>query len=64
MSTPRDGEQPTSLPPNIVLMQMMMGYYLSRSLYAQAGFTLTRIVRTMANVCVIEGVVAADERTA
>jgi orsellinic acid C2-O-methyltransferase len=29
-----------------------------RSLYGRAGFTLTRIVPTMANSCVIEGVPA------
>jgi len=44
MSTPRDGEQPTSLPPNIVLMQMMMGYYLSRSLYVAATLGLADLI--------------------
>src|SRR5262245_59820586 len=44
MSTPHDTDQPATPPPNIVLMQMMMGYYLSRSLYVAATLGLADLI--------------------
>jgi O-methyltransferase domain len=44
MPTPDNAEQPAGPPPNIVLMQMMLGYYLSRSLHVAATLGIADLV--------------------
>ena len=42
-------------PPHVQMLQMISAFWLSRSIYAAAGFRLTRVVHTASPMSIVEG---------